>query len=187
MQNNKILTVWVVVVAVTTVFLVYKMMPGMRLFPHVNMTFIKQNGSLQSVTDQRNPDFQRKFPVSDINFPLDQELRHHDYGKFGFKNDFFMDLTTSMKVKKEGIYNFSVASDDGFQLYIDNELKGEFLSNRQFSTNTYRVMLSRGEHSYLLKYYQGFGQLGLVAFYSSIDGGKPRLIGKNTGYISFKR
>ncbi|MDN3514818.1 MAG: PA14 domain-containing protein [Candidatus Brocadia sp.] len=56
-----------------------------------------------------------------------------------------------------GIYRFSVASDDGFRLYIDDVLKlGEWY-DQEATTYTIDVPLTAGNHSIKLEYYENKG------------------------------
>jgi len=46
------------------------------------------------------------------------------------------------------------------------------------------IKLSEGQHSFTLKHFQGFGQLGLQAWYSG-PGGERILMGKNSAFLRF--
>jgi hypothetical protein len=181
-----------IVIGFLVIVILIGLMILIKIFPHINfstpieMTIVKQNGSITEITNQRNPSYIQHYKIPNINFPEGTEFEHPGIGKFGLQTDFFADLYTVINIKKEGTYFFSVASDDGFQLWIDNNLIGEFISNRSFSTDQVNVYLNEGDHHFKLSYYQGWGRLGLVSFYQGFGDSTTYLIGKNSKYMSFK-
>ncbi len=167
-------------------FLIYKMIPPLVFIRNINMTIIKQKGYIKRITDPQNIDFKLYFKIPDIDFPEGDVLVHPKLGNLGFKSDFFLDFNTGMRILREGEYTLGVFSDDGFQLWIDGTLLGEFPDNRPYSSNEYKIYLKPGEYAYHLYYFQGFGRLGLKAYYQSPGEKKIHLIGENSGYVRFR-
>lgn len=168
------------------VFLALKMAPKIVFGKPVRVILTKNREAISTITNARNADFSLMFRVSSVNFPEGPELVHPDRGPLGFQNDFYLDLDTVMLVKKEGSYVISIASDDGFRLFLNNNLVGEYISNRPFTTNAYTVYMKEGTYPFRLEYYQGFGRLGLAAVYQYLGENRTYLIGRNSPNIRFR-
>ena len=166
-------------------FIIYKMMPPLVFIKNVNMTIVKQKGNIKRITDPQNVDFKLNFKIPDINFPEGEVLFHPKLGNLGFQSDFFLDFHTVLNVLREGEYTFGVFSDDGFQLWLDDNLLGEFQDNRPYSESSFKIFLKPGEYNYHLYYYQGFGRLGLKAYYKLPGGNREYLIGDNSFFVKF--
>jgi hypothetical protein len=63
-----------------------------------------------------------------------------------------------------GTYRFTVTSDDGFRLYVDDQLKLDQWFDQGPTTYTADVLLSAGDHTIKMEYYQAGG--GAKAFLS---------------------
>lgn len=186
MNEKRIVIGFFILVVLLGCFILFKVIPPIHFHLPVEMTIMKQNGQIFSITNQRNPSYTQVFRVPDIDFPEGTEWKHRSIGPYGHQTDFFADFITTIIVKKEGTYYFDVASDDGFQLWIDNKLIGEFLTNRPFTTNQYNIYLNAGDHSYRLNYYQGFGRLGLSANYQFFGDNQTYFIGNNSSFLNFR-
>ncbi len=56
-----------------------------------------------------------------------------------------------------GTYTFTVGSDDGFQLYIDNQLVMQNWVDRPYETNSYTTTLTSGSHKFRIDFYENDG------------------------------
>jgi hypothetical protein len=187
MEREKIARNALLVIAVLLgIFLAVKMAPKIVLARNVSMTLVKNREPIASLTNARDPDFTWTTRLSRIEFPEGTELSHPDRGPLGYLNDFYLDLSTVMTVKKEGSYVFGVASDDGFGLWIDEKPIGEFISNRPFTTNLYTIYIKPGTYTYRLMYYQGFGRQGLLATWKPLEDTMTRVIGQGSSAIRFR-
>jgi len=70
------------------------------------------------------------------------------------KDNFSIRWTRSVNFS-EGIYRFSVTSDDGSRLYVDNQLMLDEWFDQGPTTYTVDVPLSAGNHTIKLEYYEG--------------------------------
>ena len=56
-----------------------------------------------------------------------------------------------------GDYEFTVGSDEGFRLYVDDVLVSSVWSNRTFAETTVIVPVTAGAHTVKLEYYEATG------------------------------
>lgn len=71
-----------------------------------------------------------------------------------------------------GTYNFTVAGDDGYRLYIDGTLVNA-LSNwgdHSYTTNATQVNLTAGSHNFILEYYENAGASRTTFSYGLVKG-----------------
>jgi hypothetical protein len=126
------------------------------------------------------------FSVDSINFPQENELFHHKTGFLGLKKDFFMQLKTSFMIQKSYIFQFSIRSDDGFVLRIDNKIICKHLQPREMKqTLCANIKLDKGEHKLVLDYFQGYGQMGLMASYKIQTNNLSYYIGNSSEKVTF--
>lgn len=184
-REKSVRNVLLAVALLLGVFLIMKMVPNIVLVKSVRVTLTRNRDAITTLTNARNTDFSLIFRVSRIDFPEGTELTHPDRGPLGFQNDFFLDIDTVMNIKKEGSYIFSVASDDGFQLLINENPIGEFVGNRPFTTNMFTVYLKEGPSPFRLNYFQGFGRLGLQVTYQYLGDSRSYWVGQDSSHIRF--
>ncbi len=160
----------------------------------VNVTLLKQDGPLRNINDIRRIKETVRFAINSINFPKNEELYYKEMGNMAYKKDFFLSLKTTLLVKKAQFYQFSISSDDGFKLSIDNQLVCQYEQIRAMKiTHCDPLKLKLGLHSLQLDYFQGFGDLGLVATYVIYDKEKEKkqtdnsftFIGQDSNFIQF--
>lgn len=151
----------------------------------IALTITKQNGGIQTIDTRRNPANTHKMYVKKLEFPQGRMLKHAQYGKIGFSNNFFIDAEVLMHVKKASDVNFYVRSDDGFRLKIDNKIACQHPGDRPMRTTTCKMHLSPGIHPLSLSYFQGGGPMGLETKYQRA-GGKSYVIGEDSDEIVFK-
>ncbi len=56
-----------------------------------------------------------------------------------------------------GTYTFTVGSDDGFRLYIDNQQVMQNWGDHSYQTDSYTTTLTQGSHSFRLDFYENSG------------------------------
>jgi hypothetical protein len=133
---------------------------------NISVKVLQQQGHLENLHTSKNIRSSSHFNVDNIHFPHGNELYHNNTGSLGYKTDFFITLQTRFDVKKTTTLQFIIESDDGFQLKINNQVVCEFIQGREMqATRCNRIKLEQGIHELSLNYYQGFGQLGLIAKY----------------------
>ena len=124
-------------------------------------------------------------------FPKGNELRHPKYGYLGYRQNFVIFFDMDVEIPKEEYVDFVIYSDDGFRLLIDNKKVMEYLKDRPFRKSERVVRLHPGKHHIRIKYFQGYGQLGIVGYYSVGESAeeakraKKYLIGKNSPSMRF--
>ncbi len=164
------------------------LMKTVRL-PHngtIKVTLMPQKGGISTIDTPKNIYDQKSFEVDSINFLNKTVLEHPGLGVLGYSSNFFMELTSTMKVTEAGDYFFDVASDDGFRFWIDNAMVCEHPGDRPFQTTTCKKVLNKGTHLVRLEYFQGGGPMGLKVLYRHSEQSSPVLVGKSSRYISFE-
>ncbi|QKX03816.1 hypothetical protein HN014_02400 [Aquimarina sp. TRL1] len=77
------------------------------------------------------------------------------------------DFEGYIKIPESGVYTFEIAANDGAQLLIDGVELFESDGRKSFSfTQKNDIVLSRGFHSFQVKYFQCSDNIGLSAFWS---------------------
>ena len=142
----------------------------------IDVILLQQKGAIENIYTTLDTKFTADYQVDTIHFPEGDELYHHNVGYMGFKNDFFLKVQTQMEVLKAGTYQFSIRSDDGFILSIDDIEVCKFPAGRAMAESLCSSELSKGLHHFGIYYYQGFGYMGLEAKYQ-LENTSP---GKNT-------
>jgi len=153
---------------------------------HIKLTVTQQKGAISTLDTLRKVSSKKIFHVSSINFPQKRMLEHKDLGKMGYSSNFFIDATTKMSVVSKGKYRFTVRSDDGFRLKIDDKVLCEYPGHRPMTTNTCTIHLSQKDHIFQLSYWQGGGPLGLSVKYHKIGTSKHHFVGDDSKNITFK-
>jgi hypothetical protein len=184
LDKNKL--VFLALVIIFGVFFICRVFSPFIPVRNITMTIVKQKGSIITLDTPVNQDFSAVYYINTINFRPGQVLYHNDLGNFAYSQDFFMYFKSSIRVEKAGFYTFNIASDDGFRLKLNGQLIGEFISNRSFDSNQYRVFLAKGYYAMDLSYFQGYGLQGLTALYSFEDG-RYYYFGEDSPPLSFIR
>lgn len=172
----------VIIGAVTITLL---MLPPFRGSKHIRMNIIKNKTPILSIDQPHNPSYIIDAMISTIDFPIGDIFKHSKLGAFGVQNDFFAEFNCILRVKKAGSYFFRIGSDDGFRLFIGTNMIGEFGSGRQYQENIYKVTLRQDDQPFSLIYFQGYGPLGLRAYYQREGDVHWSFIGENSAYIKF--
>jgi hypothetical protein len=169
------------------IFFIYRLLSPIVLQRNISMTIVKQKGVINSVDTPVITDFTANYYINTINFRPGFILYHNDLGDFAYDQNFFLFLNSTMHVKKEGLYTFIIASDDGFRLKLNGRLIGEFISDRSYNSNLYTIFLARGKYKMDLTYFQRFGPQGLSAQYRFNESPIYYFFGEDSSFMSFSR
>ena len=113
---------------------------------------IKINGALSS-SDSR---FVAVHDVSNVNLPNLHESFKYRYENYALQFDGFL------KIDQAGQYSFRVESDDGACLLIGGELVIDANHPKAYGPVDSLIFLEPGNHRVVLRYFQFFGEAGLV-------------------------
>lgn len=186
LNKNTILSV-ILIVVIGAIF--NKIIP-----PHVDHVFSmvvsKNRSTITDIHQVRDIVVSKTVMIDRINLADKSRFRHPKLGDLGYGDYFFADIDAAFQVHIAGDYNFYVGSDDGFALSIDGKEICQWThkpgqSDRPFATDTCSIRLTEGEHRFLLSYYQGYGNAGLVMSYSNSSSESQYLAGQNSKFISF--
>jgi len=106
-----------------------------------------------------------KFAVDTLRFPDGNELRHAVRGSVALPvplSQLAIRFTACLQVDTPGRFEFAVASDDGFELRIDNRPVTWHHAVRAYGATRGMVDLTSGRHRYSLLYSQSTGRLGVT-------------------------
>ena len=183
MKKNSILLSIVILLGC---FVIYKTIPT-TIQPLIKATIAQQKITILTIDTPRNTASSKTMYFDTISFPEDVTLKHSKLGTLGYTSNFFIDFESTMNVSKKEIYHFLIASDDGFRLFIDGKPICEFLGDRPLAKNECTVLLEKGEHTFFLSYFQGYGRLGLQAYYRPTSSNAYNFIGVNSPSLTFKK
>jgi hypothetical protein len=180
---------WIFLVALIVIGLgiIYKILPKdifISFDRYMRVTIETQNTSITNLDQPLNKKASDTFFVDTIDFPDGNTLRHERLGAYPYSSDFFTTVEGEFDILAAGDYKFFVSSDDGFRLTVDGTILGEFTGDRPMAENEGSISLKTGRHSFVLKHFQGFGQLGLRAWYSGPNC-ERRLMGLNSDCLRF--
>ena len=94
----------------------------------------------------------------------------YDFDLEGIDNlsdHFGLVLTSKIQIKDEGDYTFSLYSNDGSKLFIDNQLIVDIDGLHGFDGQSGKIKLGQGKHEIRIEYFQAGGGRGLELFYVS--------------------
>jgi hypothetical protein len=186
MKLDKTKLAFLVLVLLFGIFFISRIFSPFIPVRNIAMTIVKQKGDIVTLDTPVDQDFKEVYYINTVNFRPGHILYHNDLGNFGYDLDFFMYFKSLIKVEQDGLYTFNVASDDGFRLKLNGKMIGEFISNRSFDSNQYKVFLAKGYYDMDLSYFQGYGNQGLSAQYSYGDS-RYYFIGEDSAYLHFSR
>jgi hypothetical protein len=125
------------------------------------------------------PNFRKMKPVGTI-YTTSLNVPPHDF-KLGFPGVtkriewFAIDYTGRFWVEKPGYYDFSLLSDDGAILYIDDEMVIDNDGEHAPQERTGAVQLSHGVHSVRVSYFQGPRFHVALVLRVKVPGGEMRI------------
>ena len=89
--------------------------------------------------------------------------------------NFTVRWTGQLLVEQSGQYGFATASDDGSRLYIDGKLVVDNGGSHSWAKKSGKVQLTFGTHEFELRFDQGGGGAGCIAYWTP-PGGKEAAI-----------
>ena len=149
----------------------------------LKVKIVKSSKKIRNIDNFYVKSKDRVIYIDKLYFPNKKPLQHYLYGNLNFYDNFFIFINSYIELKKDMIVKFFIASDDGFRLKIDDKVVCEFKKDRPFKTTECKTALKKGKHKLFIKYFQGYGLLGLVGTYS-VDK-RQYYIGQNSDYIKF--
>ncbi len=149
----------------------------------MHVTIEHQKRDISHIDQPRDTFATDEFYIDTIDFPAGNSLRHEKLGNYDFSKNFFTRIEGTMEVETPGEYRMIVASDDGFRLEIDGRMISQHTNDRPMSETVAGIRLEKGRYPFVLTWFQGFGQLGLRAWYEGACGRK--LFGESTSCIRF--
>jgi hypothetical protein len=167
-------------------FVLYKTSPT-TITPFIKATIAQQKTTIMTIDTPKNTASTKILYLDIISFPEDVILKHSKLGALGYASNFFIDFEATMNVSKKELYHFLIASDDGFRLFIDGKPICEFLGDRPLAKNECTVLLDKGEHLFFLSYFQGYGRLGLQAYYRPTSSNAYNFVGVSSPSLTFKK
>jgi len=166
--------------------IIYMQTSLVELRETIAVTVLQNKHDIKSVNQKRNISKSKKYYLDQISFQANENrLYHHAQGNIGYKEHYFIDFNASFSIESSAVYQFSITSDDGFALYIDNKLICEHASDRPLTKSMCSVALKPGTHDFKLKYFQGYGNVGLVALYKNTKENEFTPIGLDSSNLSF--
>lgn len=183
MKKNSILLSIVILLGC---FIVYKTIPT-TIQPFIKTTIAQQKTTIKTIDTPKNTASTKILYLDTISFPEDVTLKHTKLGALGYTSNFFIDFESTMHISKKERYHFLIASDDGFRLFIDGKPICEFLGDRPLAKNECTILLDNGDHTFFLSYFQGYGRLGLQAYYRPTSSNAYNFIGVSSPSLTFKK
>lgn len=108
------------------------------------------------------PDFETLTPEGQIENPsLNVSRRNHERGFPGVPErtlNFGVLYTGTFTLETEGVYTFTLRSDDGSKLFIDNELIVDLDGLHDTKEQSEEVTLDASTHALRVEYFQGPGE-----------------------------
>jgi len=180
--KNTVLTI--VLLALATAL--YLEITTVKIRKVIAVSVLKNKSNIKSVHQFRRIISDKKFNIDRIDFLTSgNQLIHSELGNLGYDENYFVDFKASFTVKRSTSYQFQIGSDDGFALYIDDQLICEFARQRTYAKSNCGTNLTVGQHQLKLNYFQGIGDVGLSAKYKHVRGRGLTFIGSDTDYVTF--
>jgi len=157
----------------------------------IKTTIIQSSKPIRHIDDPLKLKKKEILWIDTLNFPKGNELRHPKYGYLGYRRNFVAYFDTDIEVPKDVYVDFIIYSDDGFRLTLDSKKIMEYPKDRPFQKSEKIVKLTRGKHHLRIKYFQGYGQLGIVGYYglgstpSDAKRSKKHYIGEDSWGMEF--
>ncbi len=148
----------------------------------IKATIVQSKKPVRFLDDRIYPVKKETLWIEKLYFPRGNELRHPLYGYLGYTHDFVIFFDGKFELEKSMPVTFTVYSDDGFRLKIDGDTLMEYPKDRPFTKSERTVRLAPGVHTLHIKYFQGFGQLGLVGYYKTT---RRHFIGESSKELQF--
>lgn len=158
---------------------------------NIQVTFSEDDSLIiEDVFQNRQTKYLHTLYIDEINFPLNDKKLQHDHlssiSRLNLKHNFFGDFHIRMDVIHEGLYEFTIKTDDGFVLFLDSKELMKFEKRRELKKDTFIVFLKKGNHFMDLIYFQAMGKTCLQFKYRPLKkDGQGYFVGQDTRYIVF--
>ena len=152
----------------------------------IKATIIQSKTPLRTIDSKVVPVKKETLWIDKLYFPVGNELRHPTYGYLGYKKNFVIYFDSVLDSLEDQEVTFAVYSDDGFRFWVDGKMVGEYPKDRPFRRSIVRVFLPKGEHRVRIKYFQGYGQLGIKVLFKT-DKNSFKLFGTDLNTLKFVR
>lgn len=182
MNKKSILLLFVVLLGGVLFFKIKKS----EISPTLNVKISQNKENIYTLNDKKKSTNTKSIQIEKLYFTNSGGLYHETYGTLPFKKNFFLEINSEIAIKKSGKYIFNIYSDDGFELKIDNQKICSFQKSRPLKKTSCITSLKEGSSKIYIKYFQGYGNLGLKGFYKKIDESKFHYIGRNSKFLQFK-
>ena len=181
LNKNSILTA---LIALTVIIVLVRITP-VTVDPVVKLVISKNRVGISNIHQPRDIEFTREVMIDRLNLFQKNRFSHPKLGNVAtYSDDFFVDVSHTITVKKADTYRFILGSDDGFSINIDGKLLCEFAADRPYSAQPCLVFLSEGKHQVQISYFQGYGNSGFTVEYARGDE-KPRWFGDDSKDVKF--
>jgi len=162
---------------------------GYSIYSHsskhiIKATIIQSKTPVKTIDDKIIPVKSEVLWIDKLYFPLGNELYYPTYGYLGYKRNFIIYFDSYIESLKEQNVTFVVYSDDGFRLSIDGSVIGEYPKDRPYRRSVVVTTLSKGKHHIRIKYFQGYGQLGIKVQFKT-DKNPLKLFGTDLDSLKF--
>jgi len=185
-----------IIAAFLTIFILIKTIEPVHVIPAVwyftdnkintiHMTAFRQDHTLTGFDSPRDTGDRISAYLDRITFGNQEDPKDSVFSKFGLYRNFFADFTTLFSLQEQHEVTFSVHSDDGFRLLVDDKEMAGFFIDRVYEETQVKVSIAPGDHTLLLQYFQGEGFVGLDAFYRIADNDEWHPVGESTPYLMF--
>ena len=165
------------------IFVAYKSRIFHTYHTTMNTKIIQSKTKLATLDSSYKIGSSKHIKIEKLYFPQRKTLSYYMYGDLGFSRDFLMFITSTFKAKIDTDVKFSIYSDDGFRLKIDDKTVCQYTKSRPLKKTTCKTHITKGKHTLFIKYFQGYGMLGLKGIYRIM--GKNYYIGQNSKYLDF--
>jgi len=166
------------------IFLLIKTTPQ-SIKQTVKTTIYQQKESIKSIDSPMDTKNSKTFFVDSADFLNPNSLKHPKLGELGFRSNFFANFESQIDVKSSQEYIFSIYSDDGFKLFIDEKPICEFSLDRPLTKTECPIFLDSKVHKIKILYFQGGGNMGFRGLYRGKNEKKETLIGVDSKNINF--
>jgi len=150
---------------------------------NITMTLSQNREAIDTLTQTRSPLKTLSSRINTVNFKTKYQLTHADLGTYDFRENFFVDLNTSMELRQDANCTFVLVSDDGYRVTVDGHELLADASNHDISVDQKSVLLTKGTHPLTLSYFQNT-EITALRLYYAIEG-ERYLIGENSRFCTF--
>lgn len=180
-NKNWVLTAGLLVIVVA---IVHRLTPP-SVDKNIKLTIVKNKSSIGNIYQARDAASTKEVWVDNLDLIRKSRFMHPKLGNIAdASDDFFVDVEHIITVKKKGVYQFYIGSDDGFSFNVNGKKICDHLTDRPFSVQPCAVNLSEGKHQIRLGYFQGYGNSGFSVQYS-LGQTKKYWFGENSPNVTF--